>query len=229
MLKSYSGTLTLSGPNTYTGKTSIAGATTAGAGTLEVSSFNSVNGGTPLLASSSLGAPTTVANGTIDLGGPTNVQGGATLRYIGTGETTDRVVNVQMGANTSRTIDASGSGLLKFTSAFTSVGGTFATTTVQLIGTGDGEITQGLPFAFPNLTKNGSGTWTLGGRGRKLRHAHRHCRHADPQRSEIRRGCRQRQWHQHPRRQRHDRRYRHRRRRSQSLSRNLGRHPDLHR
>jgi autotransporter-associated beta strand protein len=166
LLKSYNGTLTLSGDNTYTGKTSIAPSTTGGAGTLEVYSFNSVNGGTPLLASSSLGAPTTVANGTIDLGGPGNVQGGATLRYIGTnpsGETTDRVVNIQLGANTSRTIDASGSGRLKFTSPFTSVGGTVATTTIQLIGTGDGEITQGLPFGFFNLTKSGSGTWTLGG------------------------------------------------------------------
>jgi autotransporter-associated beta strand protein len=162
LLKSYSGTLTLSGANTYTGKTSIAPSTTGGAGTLEVSSFNSVNGGTPLLASSSLGAPTTVANGIIDLGGPGNIQGGATLRYVGGGETTDRVINIQMGANTSRTIDASGSGLLKFTSAFTSVGGTFATTSLQLIGTGDGEITQGLP-AVPRFVKNGTGTWTLGG------------------------------------------------------------------
>jgi autotransporter-associated beta strand protein len=166
LMKSYNGTLTLSGDNTYTGKTSIAPSTTAGAGTLVVSSFNSVNGGTPLLASSSLGAPTTVANGTIDLGGPTNIQGGATLRYIGTnpsGETTDRVINVQMGANTSRTIDASGTGLLKFTSAFTSGGGTFASTTLQLIGSGDGEITQGLTFAVPKFVKNGTGTWTLGG------------------------------------------------------------------
>ncbi|BCX46740.1 hypothetical protein HAHE_06480 [Haloferula helveola] len=163
LLKSYNGTLTLSGSNTYTGRTSIAPSTTSGAGVLEVSSFNSVNGGTPLMASSSLGAPTTVSNGTIDLGGPTNVQGGATLRYIGSGETTDRVVNVQLGANTSRIIDASGTGLLKFTSAFTSVGGTYNTTTLQLIGSGDGEISQGLPFAFAALTKNGSGTWTLGG------------------------------------------------------------------
>jgi autotransporter-associated beta strand protein len=160
LMKTYNGTLTLSGNNTYTGKTSITPAQTAGAGVLEVSSINSVVGGS---ASSSLGAPTTVENGTIDLGGPTNIQGGATLRYIGTGETTDRVVNVQMGANISRILDASGSGLLKFTSTFTSVGGTFNTTTVQLIGTGTGEISQGLPFAFPNLTKNGAGTWTLGG------------------------------------------------------------------
>jgi autotransporter-associated beta strand protein len=163
LMKTYNGTLTLSGNNTYTGRTSIGPSTISGAGTLVVSSFNSVNGGTPLLASSSLGAPTTVENGTIDLGGPQNIQGSATLRYVGPGETTDRVINVQMGANTSRTIDASGTGLLKFTSAFTSVGGTFATTTVRLIGNGQGEITQGLTFAVPRFEKTGSGTWTLGG------------------------------------------------------------------
>ncbi len=159
LMKSYSGTLTLSGNNTYTGRTSISPSTTAGAGILVVSSLNSVVGGT---ASSSLGAPTTVFNGTIDLGGPGTVQGPATLRYVGTGETTDRVVNVQYGTNTTRTLDASGSGLLRFTSPFTNTGGTPANA-VQLIGTGDGQIDHGLPFAVPSLTKSGGGTWTLGG------------------------------------------------------------------
>ncbi|MBA4187297.1 MAG: hypothetical protein C0467_04680 [Planctomycetaceae bacterium] len=158
LMKSYSGTLTLNGNNTYTGRTSITPSTTAGAGILLVSSLNSVVGGT---ASSSLGAPTTVFNGTIDLGGPLSIQGGATLRYIGSGETTDRVVNISYGSNTTRTIDASGSGLLKFTSAFTSTNA--AAGAIELIGTGNGEIVQGLPFAVNNLTKSGTGTWTLGG------------------------------------------------------------------
>ena len=162
LMKTNSGTLTLSGNNTYTGKTSITPHQTGGAGTLVVSSFNSVNGGSPLMTSSSLGAPTTVANGTIDFGGPKTIQGSVTLRYNGSGEITDRVVNLVHGGNTTRTIDTSGSGLLKFTSPFTS-SGTVGSSTVVLTGSSDGEIVHGLPFAVNNLTKSGNGTWTLGG------------------------------------------------------------------
>jgi autotransporter-associated beta strand protein len=158
LAKSYAGILTLSGANTYTGKTSITPQTTAGAGTLSVSSFNRVTGGT---ASSSLGAPTTVANGTIDFGN-TGIQGGATLRYTGPGETTDRIINFLFnGTGATKTLEASGSGLLKFTGTFTGSGS--VNNAVALTGTGNGEITGGLPFAFNGLTKSGGGTWTLGG------------------------------------------------------------------
>ena len=158
LTKAYAGTLTLSGANTFSGKVSITPQSTAGAGTLSVSSFNSVVGGT---ASSSLGAPTTVANGTIDFGS-TGVQGGATLKYTGPGETTDRVLNFLFnGTGVTKTLDASGSGLLKFTSPFTGSGST--TNAVALTGTSNGEIVGGLPFTFSGLTKSGSGTWTLGG------------------------------------------------------------------
>jgi autotransporter-associated beta strand protein len=66
------------------------------------------------------------------------------------------------GGATTRTIDASGAGLLKFTSVFTS-SGTVGSSTTILTGTGNGEIVHGLPFAVNNLTKSGAGTWTLGG------------------------------------------------------------------
>ena len=153
------GQLILTGVNTYTGKTSISPQTTAGAGTLSVSSFNSVVGGT---ASSSLGAPTTVANGTIDFGS-TAAQGAATLKYTGPGETTDRVVNFLFnGTGATKTIDASGvGGLLKFSSTFTGSGS--ANNDVVLTGSGNAEITGGLPFVFLNFSKSGNGTWTLGG------------------------------------------------------------------
>jgi autotransporter-associated beta strand protein len=158
LTKSYAGTLTLSGANTYTGKTSLTPLNTGGFGTVTVSSFNSVSGGT---SSSSLGAPTTVANGTIDFGS-TGTQGGGTLRYTGPGETTDRIINFLFNGNgAGKTIDASGSGLLKFTSTFTGSGS--VSNNITLTGTGNGEIVGGLPVTFSAFTKSGTGTWTLGG------------------------------------------------------------------
>jgi len=158
LIKAYAGTLTLSGTNTYSGKTALIPVTTAGFGTVVVSSFNSVAGGS---ASSSLGAPSTIANGTIDFGS-TSAQGGGTLRYNGPGETTDRVINFLFnGTGATKTLDASGSGPLTFTSTFTGSGS--VSNDITLAGTGVGEITGGLPVTFRNLSKTGSGTWTLGG------------------------------------------------------------------
>ena len=145
----------LSGANTYTGKTSITG----NSGPLKVTSINSVNGGTPLLASSSLGAPTTVANGTIDIYS-------GVLTYTGTGETTDRVINLAGTAGVP-IIDASGTGLIKFTSNFTSTGN--ASKTLNIQGTGTGEIGGAIVDnntalgTITSLSKNSSGTWTLSG------------------------------------------------------------------
>lgn len=162
--KAGSGTLTLSGNNTYSGKTTIA-ATGQGGPTVSVSSFNSVNGGTPLLASSSLGAPTTVASGTIDLGSGSNVRN-CTLTYTGAGETTDRRINVSFNSGSQQTIYANvtGGGLLKFTSAFTinpSSGTTGSRLTLR--GSGNGEIAGGFAAALPGiLEKADAGTWTIG-------------------------------------------------------------------
>lgn len=160
--KAYGSALTLSGPNTYTGKTSFLPQTSAGC-TVNITSFNSVNGGTPTLLSSSLGAPTTIANGTIDIGN-SGKQAGVNLTYSGTGETTDRVINFGFNGSASQTLTASGSGLLKFTSPMTANSITTQSGKLNLGGTGSGEITQALP-ALPSggLSKNGSGTWTLGG------------------------------------------------------------------
>ena len=151
------GTLVLSGSNTYQGKTTIS------AGTLSVSSLNSVSGGN---ASSSLGAPTTSANGTIDVGSTTAA---GTLLYTGTGEITDRVVNLA-GTTGGATLDQSGSGLLKFTSALTATGSGAKTLTLQGSTAGTGEIAgaivnytaAGGPLATA-VTKAGTSTWTLSG------------------------------------------------------------------
>jgi len=157
LFKKYNGTLTLTGANTFTGKTTLGAFINGVTPILVVSSFNSVVGGT---ASSSLGAPTTVANGTIEFGS-NNSSPNPVLRYVGTGETTDRIINITFNSSARRTLDASGSGLLKFTSAFT--GGNLATGGIDLLGNGDGELVQGLPFLMGPLYKSGTGTWTLGG------------------------------------------------------------------
>ena len=151
------GTLVLTGSNTYAGKTSISD------GTLSASSLNSVSGGN---ASSSLGAPTTAANGTIDIGSTTTA---GTLLYTGTGETTDRVVNLA-GTTGGVTLNQSGSGLLRFTSALTATGSGAKTLTLQGSTAGTGEIAgaivnytgAGGPLAT-SVTKAGTGTWTLSG------------------------------------------------------------------
>lgn len=150
----------LTGNNTYSGQTIV-----DRSGAIRVSSLNSVNGGNPLLASSSLGRPTTVANGTIQLGTNVSFQG-ASLIYTGTGETTDRVVNLGGSNGTTYRFDQSGTGVLKFTSAFT-ITDNRGVKTIELQGStaGVGEIAASIPngeTANPNrVTKQGTGTWVL--------------------------------------------------------------------
>jgi autotransporter-associated beta strand protein len=153
LAKTGAGTLTLSGNNTYSGKTTIQN------GTVSVSSLNKVSGGS---ASSGLGAPTTSANGTISLGATTTA---GTLLYTGTGETTDRVLDLA-GTTGGATLDQSGTGLLKFTSANTASGLGAKTLTLQGSTAGVGEIAGALVDSSSGRTavaKTGSGTWTLSG------------------------------------------------------------------
>ena len=148
------GIQTLSGANTYAGKTIIQN------GAISVASINSVTGGT---ASSNLGAPTTIANGTIDLGATTTT---GTLIYTGTGETTDRVLNLA-GTTGGGTIDQSGTGNLKFTSTLTATGAGIKTLTLQgsTAGTGEiaGVIVNNSGTNTTAVTKLGTDTWKLSG------------------------------------------------------------------
>lgn len=146
------GTWVISGNNTYTGQTKING------GALSVSSINSVSGGS---ASSNLGAPTTVANGTILLGSASQA---GKLIYTGTGETTDRVINLA-GAGGNGTIDQSGTGLLKFTSNMTATGTGAKVFTLQGSTAGTGEIAGAIVdgSGTTSLVKAGNGTWTVSG------------------------------------------------------------------
>jgi autotransporter-associated beta strand protein len=156
LLKIGSGTLTLSGASTYTGATSIQ------AGTLAVSSLNKVVGGA---ASSSLGAPTTSGSGTIAIGVTTT---GATLSYVGSGETTDRVIN-QAGTTGGAALSANGTGALILTGNITATGAGIKTLTLggasatNVLNEIQGVISDNSGTNKTSVTKNGIGTWVLSG------------------------------------------------------------------
>jgi len=137
----------LSGTNSsYTGKTII------GYTILQVTSLKNAG------VNSSLGAPTGV-NATIDLGSTYD----GTLKYVGTGDTSDRVLNLA-STTYGGTVDQSGSGLLKFTSAMTATG--LGAKTLILKGTGRGEFAGAIVDSANGATrvlKAGSGTWILSG------------------------------------------------------------------
>ena len=150
-----SGTLVLTGANTYTGKTTIA------AGTLTVSSIANLG------VSSIIGAPTTAPNGTISIGtgladNLTNITyyTTGTLLYTGGTTSTNRVINIAGNA----ILDSSGTGPMTFTSAFTAGSATTAKT-LTLTGTSTGNtITGAIPGSGTTaLTKTGAGSWILSG------------------------------------------------------------------
>ena len=156
------GPLQLSGNNTYTGQTILEG------GALKVSSINSFTKG-KRMAGSSLGAPKDVEAGEIVIGNA-GKDGEFALIYTGTGETSDRVINLA-GKKSTVTFDQSGSGLLKLTSTFV-LSGYGANKTIALKGdtAGTGEIAGNIvnPYdragkATTAVTKSGSGTWVLSG------------------------------------------------------------------
>jgi autotransporter-associated beta strand protein len=139
LVKGGGGGLVLSGLNSYTGKTNI------NQGTITVNTLKDLS------ASSSLGAPTTAANGTILLG--TGLLGG-TLRYTGTGDaegTTNRVIDLAT-TSSGAVIDHSGTGLLKFSSAFTATGRGSKTLTLTGSTAGTGEVAG----AIVNATSGGT-------------------------------------------------------------------------
>jgi len=105
--------------------------------------------------------------------GSTNESAFTVLKYTGTGETTDKIINLS-GTNATgqtvsggATLDQSGSGNLKFTSAMTSTSGTGAKK-IYLTGSsaGTGEFAGAISDFGANtnsLVKTGTGQWSLSG------------------------------------------------------------------
>ena len=162
MKKFGAGTLQLSGKNTYTGQTILE------SGGLSISSLNSFTKGMGK-ASSSLGAPTDIESGEIVIG-EAEKDGDCAIIYTGTGEASDRVINLA-GKRSSVTFDQSGNGLFKLTSDIL-ISGYGANKTIGLtgdtVGTGEFAGTIANPHdragkATTSLTKSGKGTWGLSG------------------------------------------------------------------
>lgn len=152
LVKSGSGTLVLTGANTFTGQVWIQN------GVLSVASLNRVVGGS---ASSNLGVPGSVANGTIRLG-----DGGSTgrLEYTGAAFTTDRVIELA-GTSGGGEIRHNGSGALVFTANMVVTGA--GNKDFTLGGSNNafnefvGNIVDFNASNRTNLVVNGGGFWSL--------------------------------------------------------------------
>jgi len=150
---SNTGTTTFSGiNNSYLGATRLS----ASGVVLEVTKL--ANGG----ANSSIGASSNAAANLV-------INDGATLRYVGAGDSTDRLFQISGLAGTVVTLDSSGGGAIQFTNAASlSHSSSNLTRTLNLTGTNKGNNSVAYTLANNgsgqlSVTKNGIGSWTLAG------------------------------------------------------------------
>ncbi|WP_448097661.1 autotransporter-associated beta strand repeat-containing protein [Luteibacter yeojuensis] len=132
--------------STYTGVTTITG------GVLGVDHLN--NGG----QASSIGSSSNVAANLV-------IGNGATLRYTGTGDTTDRLFTLSAGSSV---IESSGTGAIVFSNTGSAAYSGSGNRTLGLGGTNTGDNTMGGtiidgPGGITTVGKNDAGTWLLTG------------------------------------------------------------------
>lgn len=145
--KTGAGTWILENANsTYTGVTTISG------GVLGVEYL------TDGLQASSIGASSSAAANLV-------IGNGATLRYTGAGDTTDRLFTLSLGTSV---IESSGTGAIEFTNTGSAAYAGNGNRTLGLGGTNTDDNTMGGtiidgPGGVTTLAKNGSGTWLLTG------------------------------------------------------------------
>jgi len=142
--------------NSFTGAVAIDASAPASA---SVTNYLSVAGVGNANANSYLGK-----NATINIGGSA-AGSTAMLKYTGSGETSDKVINMA-GANGNAGIEQSGTGLLKFNNNFTATAAGDKSFVLSGSSSGTGEIGGAIvngATGSTGLKKEGSGTWTLSG------------------------------------------------------------------
>lgn len=150
----HTGTVRITGANTYTGATRV------NIGTLEFDSIANIGGGV-----NALGQPAS-GDSTIGIGTAASGQSSAALRYIGSGGASNRVISLEGKSGDTARIESSGTGALVLSGGIVNA----ANNETLVLGGSNGDnnaisgtITSGGSGVTVNLRKEGNGKWILSG------------------------------------------------------------------